>query len=156
MTNIYIMTAFLLSLLLSLSCQSITIEAREGKGCIGKCYPSPTPSPSHMIIDSEDIIIQECMDHNGHKMKCHCKCPKSKSPTPSPSNMDSKDEAVNKKCMDLEGHRSKCPPYHSSSMIHSEEVVIKECMNHKGHKSKCHCKCHKPKAPTPSAIDYEF
>ncbi|XP_023632665.1 uncharacterized protein LOC111828591 [Capsella rubella] len=124
MTNIYSMTVFLLSLLLSLSCQSIIIEAREGKGCIGKCYRSPTPSP--LMMDLEETANKECMNHKGHKMRCHCKCPKSKSPT------------------------------HSPVMMDSEEEANKECIDHKGHIRKCHCKCPKAKAPAPSIIYHGF
>ncbi|CAH8254110.1 unnamed protein product [Arabidopsis lyrata] len=57
MANQYFRIAFLLSLFLSLSYQSIRIEARVGKGCIGKCYRSPTPSPS--MIDSEEQANKE-------------------------------------------------------------------------------------------------
>ncbi|XP_010460949.1 PREDICTED: uncharacterized protein LOC104741735 [Camelina sativa] len=154
MTNLSFMVAFLLSLLLSFSCQSIIIEAREGKGCIGKCPPNPSPS----MMDSEETVNKVCMDRNGHNTECHCKCPKHKThtPSPSPSMMDL--ERANKQSTDHNGHRGKCPPSPSPSVIDFEEgVLIKECMDNKGRINKCHCKCPKSKArtPSPSMIDYD-
>ncbi|XP_010499674.1 PREDICTED: uncharacterized protein LOC104777162 [Camelina sativa] len=160
MTNLSFMMTFLLSLLLSFSCQSIIIEAREGKGCpptpspsmidtkegVNKCPPNPSPS----MMDSEETVNKVCLDRNGQNTECHCKCPKHKThtPSPSPSMMDL--ERANKQSTDHNGHRGKCPPSPSPSMIDFEGVLIKECMDNKGRINNCHCKCPKSKAPTPS------
>ncbi|XP_010460951.1 PREDICTED: uncharacterized protein LOC104741736 [Camelina sativa] len=122
MSNLSFMMAFLLSFLLLFSCQSIIIEARESKECVGKCPPKPSPS----MIDAKEGVN---------------KCP----PTPSPSMIDS-EEGVNKKGKDI----GKCHKSPTPSMIASEETLNKVCMDNKGNKIKCHCKCPKHKAHTPS------